>query len=133
MTHLFGIQIHENKPLWAALSLIPGIGKNRVYLLIRELGLNPYVHWGNLTEDQKKMVDRWFKEIILKENISVIGKDFFRQVQIDTDNYISLGTYRGIRRRWGYPVRGQKTHSNARTAKSKKISRGRLVFLIVEL
>ncbi len=117
MTHLFGIEINENLPLWKALSIIPGIGKNRVNLLIKDLGLNPYSSWKNLTKYQKKTIDRWLKELLIQGKVSVLGKDYFRQIEINTEKYMSLGSYRGIRRRWGYPVRGQKTHSNARTAR----------------
>ena len=117
MTHLFGIQINSKKPLWGALKDIPGLGFSTVEKLLRKLSLSPKSTWTQLTKEQKESIEKYLTDQIKKGFSRELGKDFIRERNIADARYFRLGTNRAIRRRWGYPVRGQNTHSNGRTAK----------------
>lgn len=117
MTHLFGIPMDEKKVLGAALCSIPGIGKNTVTRLSKELGLNLRSSWGKLTLEQKESVYAWLKEVIGAQEGGALGTEYKRERALRKSFLISLGSHRGIRLRQGLPVRGQNTHTNARTAR----------------
>lgn len=117
MTRLFGILIEENKPLWQCLCDIPGVSKKISLKLCRELGLFFRAPWKKLTDKQRRSVQNWLVKNIVSQK--VLGTDLRRKHKGDKEKLMQLGTMRGIRLRQGLPVRGQNTHSNARTARRR--------------
>jgi len=118
MTHLYGIPMRGKQRLWLELTKIKGIGKKTSLLVCQALGIEPTCLWTELTDLQKREINRWIELNIAKEK--KIGKDLSRYQQQRKAELIALACYRGIRHRLRLPVRGQRTHTNARTARKAK-------------
>lgn len=117
MTRLFGILIEENKELQLCLSDIPGVSKKVALTTCKDLGLFYRAPWKKITDKQRRNIQNWFiKNVIPYKSL---GTDLRRKRKADKEKLIKLGTIRGIRLRQGLPVRGQNTHSNAKTARKK--------------
>jgi small subunit ribosomal protein S13 len=80
------------------------------------LGLNPDTKIKDLTEDEASKIRR-----LIESNYQVEG-DLRREVQQNIKRKIEIGSYQGVRHRRGLPVRGQRTHTNARTRKGPKVA-----------
>ena len=97
-----------------ALTYIHGIGKYTAAKILNEVGIDPNVHAGKLSEDEVSKI------------VQIIDRDYIvegqlrRQVAQHIARLKDIGCYRGIRHRKGLPVRGQQTQSNARTRKGKR-------------
>ncbi len=113
MARISGIDIPREKRLEIALTYIYGIGKPTAQKICADAGLDPNTRVRSLTEDE---VNRIRAEI---EKLTVEG-DLRREVQRDIKRKIEIGCLQGIRHRKGLPVRGQRTHTNARTRKGPK-------------
>jgi small subunit ribosomal protein S13 len=113
MARISGIDIPREKRLEIALTYIYGIGKPTAQKICVDAGLDPNTRVRSLTEDE---VNRIRAEI---EKLTVEG-DLRREVQRDIKRKIEIGCLQGIRHRKGLPVRGQRTHTNARTRKGPK-------------
>jgi len=107
---LFGIPLPSNRRLLYALLLIPGLGVTRATELCRTLGRAPSIRVSDLTPTQEKALAQE-----LKENYRVAGH-LEEEIKADLHRILNNGSQRGYRRRLGLPVRGQRTHSNAKTA-----------------
>jgi small subunit ribosomal protein S13 len=114
MPRVVGIDIPNEKAVLIALTYIHGIGKYTAAKILREVGVDPKVRAGKLSEDE------------LSRIVQIIDRDYIiegqlrRQVAQDIARLKDIGCYRGIRHRKGLPVRGQQTQSNARTRKGKR-------------
>ena len=117
MTRLFGILMEENKELQICLCDIPGVSKKKALECCRFLGLFHKVPWKKVTDKQRRNIYNYFVKNLGPNE--VLGTDLRRKSKMHKEALISLGSYRGIRLRIGLPVRGQNTHSNARTARRK--------------
>lgn len=114
MPRVIGTDIPENKRLIISLTYIYGIGLNRAEEITEKLGLNPNMRAHQLTQDDIARINH------LLQTEYVVEGDLRRQVQNNIKRLISIHAYRGQRHRVGLPVRGQRTHTNARTRKGKK-------------
>ena len=113
MARISGVDIPREKRLEIALTYIYGIGKPTAQKICVDAGLDPNTRVRSLTEDE---VNRIRAEI---DKLTVEG-DLRREVQQDIKRKIEIGCLQGIRHRKGLPVRGQRTHTNARTRKGPK-------------
>ena len=113
MARISGVDIPREKRLEIALTYIYGIGQPTAQKICVDAALDPNTRVRSLTEDE---VNRIRAEI---EKLTVEG-DLRREVQRDIKRKIEIGCLQGIRHRKGLPVRGQRTHTNARTRKGPK-------------
>jgi len=113
MARISGVDIPREKRLEIALTYIFGVGKPTAQKIIASAGLDPNTRVRSLTEDE---VNRIRVEV---DQLTVEG-DLRREVQQDIKRKIEIGCLQGIRHRKGLPVRGQRTHTNARTRKGPK-------------
>jgi len=116
MARISGINLPLNKQVYIALQYIYGIGDHYAEKICKELNIDRSKRVNNLTEDEVLKV----RELIDK-SYSVEG-DLRRDISLNIKRLRDLGTYRGTRHRKKLPVRGQRTHSNARTRKGKAIA-----------
>lgn len=114
MARIAGVDIPREKRLEIALTYIFGIGRTTAQKICAETGLDPNTRTRDLTEAEVDNVRRW-----VDANLTVEG-DLRRDVAQDIKRKIEIGCYQGIRHRKGLPVRGQRTHTNARTRKGPK-------------
>ena len=114
MARISGVDIPREKRLEIALTYIFGIGKSTAHKMCGELGLNTSTRVRDLTEDEVNRIRSW-----VDQHLTVEG-DLRRDIQQDIKRKIEIGCYQGIRHRKGLPVRGQRTHTNARTRKGPK-------------
>ncbi len=114
MPRIVGTDVPNNKCVWIALTYIHGIGRHSAAKIIKELGIEPEIHAGKLTEDEVSKIAQ-----IIDRDYVVEGQ-LRRQVSQNIARLRDIGCYRGLRHRRGMPVRGQQTQSNARTRKGKK-------------
>ncbi len=114
MARIAGVDIPREKRLEISLTYIFGIGRPTSQKICESTGLNPNTRVRNLTEDEVNRIRAW-----VDQNITVEG-DLRRDVQQDIKRKIEIGCLQGVRHRKGLPVRGQRTHTNARTRKGPK-------------
>jgi small subunit ribosomal protein S13 len=114
MARISGVDIPREKRLEIALTYIYGIGKPTAQKICADTSLDPNTRVRNLTEDEVNRIRHW-----VDANITVEG-DLRREVAQDIKRKIEIGCFQGIRHRKGLPVRGQRTHTNARTRKGPK-------------
>ncbi|SHN36215.1 30S ribosomal protein S13 [Cryptosporangium aurantiacum] len=114
MARLVGVDLPREKRLEIALTYIFGIGRTRSLETIKATGLNPDTRVRDLSdEDLVRLRD------YIEASFRVEG-DLRREVAADIRRKIEIGCYQGIRHRRGLPVRGQRTHTNARTRKGPR-------------
>ena len=114
MARIAGVDIPREKRLEISLTYIFGIGKPTAQKICADTGLDPNQRVRNLTEDEVNKIRVW-----VDEHITVEG-DLRREVAQDIKRKIEIGCLQGVRHRKGLPVRGQRTHTNARTRKGPK-------------
>jgi small subunit ribosomal protein S13 len=114
MARISGVDIPREKRLEIALTYIFGIGKPTAQKICADTGLDPNQRVRNLTEEEVNQIRVW-----VDSNATVEG-DLRRNVAQDIKRKIEIGCFQGIRHRKGLPVRGQRTHTNARTRKGPK-------------
>ena len=114
MARISGVDIPREKRLEISLTYIFGIGRSTAQRICESVGLDPNTRVRDLTEDEVNRIRGW-----VDQNITVEG-DLRRDVQQDIKRKIEIGCLQGVRHRKGLPVRGQRTHTNARTRKGPK-------------
>jgi small subunit ribosomal protein S13 len=114
MARIAGVDIPREKRLEISLTYIFGIGKTTSQKLCDDLGLDRNTRVSNLTEDEINRIRQY-----VDQNLTIEG-DLRRDVQNDIKRKIEIGCLQGVRHRKGLPVRGQRTHTNARTRKGPK-------------
>ena len=114
MARVGGVEIPNEKQLGIALTYINGIGRATSTLIIQEAGMDPTVRVRNLSESEISQL----REII--ERKYRIEGDLRRETSQNIKRLMDIGCYRGLRHRRGLPVRGQRTHTNARTKKGPR-------------
>jgi len=109
-----GVDLPREKRIEIGLTYIYGIGLTTSQRILRETGIDPNTRVRNLTEEEivrlREYIDR---------NLKVEG-DLRREVSQNIKRLMEIGCYRGLRHRKGLPVRGQRTHTNARTRKGPR-------------
>lgn len=114
MARIAGVDIPREKRLEISLTYIFGIGRSTAQKICATTGLDINTRVRDLTEDDINRIRGW-----VDQNITIEG-DLRRNVQQDIKRKIEIGCLQGIRHRKGLPVRGQRTHTNARTRKGPK-------------
>jgi len=114
MARLVGVDLPREKRLEIALTYIYGIGRTRADEILAATGISPDLRVKDLTDEQLVPLRDY-----IEANFKIEG-DLRREVQADIRRKIEIGSYQGIRHRRGMPVRGQRTHTNARTRKGPK-------------
>jgi small subunit ribosomal protein S13 len=116
MARIAGIDLPLNKRIDVALTYIYGIGFTRSRNILQQARVPDEVRVKDLTEDQARQIRQ-----VVQDQGRVEG-DLRKNVQMDIKRLIEIGCYRGIRHRSGLPVRGQRTHTNARTKKGPRMA-----------
>jgi small subunit ribosomal protein S13 len=111
MARLVGVDLPREKRLEIALTYIFGIGRTRSIETLKGTSIDPDKRVKDLTDEEVVQLRDW-----IESNYRVEG-DLRREVASDIRRKIEIGCYQGIRHRRGLPVRGQRTHTNARTRK----------------
>jgi small subunit ribosomal protein S13 len=114
MARIAGVDIPRDKRLEISLTYIFGIGKPTAQQMCDSLGLDRNTKVSELTEDEVNQIRHY-----VDQNLTIEG-DLRRDVQNDIKRKIEIGCLQGVRHRKGLPVRGQRTHTNARTRKGPK-------------
>jgi len=114
LARIAGVDLPREKRVEIGLTYIFGIGLTTSQTIVRETGINPATRVRDLTEEEvvrlREYIDR---------NAKVEG-DLRREVSQNIKRLMEIGCYRGLRHRKGLPVRGQRTHTNARTRKGPR-------------
>ena len=114
MARLVGVDLPRNKSIEIALTYFYGFGQTTAKKIIADTGVDPDVRVKDLSEeDLAKLRD------YIQNNLKVEG-DLHREVSQNVKRLMEIGCYRGLRHRRGLPVRGQRTHTNARTRKGPR-------------
>ena len=116
MARIAGVNIPQNKVLHVALTYIHGIGQKFSNDICSKLSLPKNKRVNSLTEEEVLKIREF-----IDQNFKVEG-DLRREVSLNIKRLVDLATYRGSRHKKKLPVRGQRTHSNARTRKGKAIA-----------
>lgn len=111
MARIAGVNIPTNKRIGISLTYIHGIGRTKADEIVQKCGIEPSMRVNQLSDDEVTRV----REIIDRDY--VVEGDLRREVAMSIKRLMDLGCYRGLRHRKGLPVRGQRTHTNARTRK----------------
>ena len=114
MARLVGVELPRDKRIEVGLTYIYGIGLTTSKKILAETGVDPSVRVKDLTEDDLTKLRDY-----IQANIKVEG-DLHREVSQNVKRLMEIGCYRGLRHRRGLPVRGQRTHTNARTRKGPR-------------
>jgi len=114
MARISGVDIPREKRLEISLTYIFGIGKPTAQRMCADLDISPNTRVRDLTDEEVNKLRGW-----VDKNVTVEG-DLRREVQTDIKRKIESGCLQGVRHRKGLPVRGQRTHTNARTRKGPK-------------
>ncbi|MGQ9897587.1 MAG: 30S ribosomal protein S13 [Acidobacteriota bacterium] len=114
MTRIAGVDLPENKNVLIALTYIYGIGRSLSAKILDKVNVNPNTKMRNLSEDELGRI----RSVI--DNSVVVEGDLRKQIQLDIKRLMEIQSYRGLRHRKGLPVRGQRTHTNARTCKGPR-------------
>lgn len=114
MARLVGVDLPRNKRIEIALTYIYGIGLTTSKKILADTGINPDTRSDDLTEEELVKLRDY-----IQTNLHVEG-DLRRDVQQNVKRLMEIGCYRGLRHRRGLPVRGQRTHTNARTRKGPR-------------
>ena len=111
MARIAGVNIPTNKRVVVALQYIHGIGPKKADEIMDKVGIAPERRVAQLTDQEVLQI----REVIDRDYM--VEGDLRREVSMNIKRLMDLGAYRGLRHRRGLPVRGQRTHTNARTRK----------------
>lgn len=114
MARILGVDLPREKRVEIGLTYIYGIGRTRAQKICAATGVNPDTRVRDLTEDEVVKMREF-----IEANYTVEG-DLRRETSQNIKRLMEIGCYRGLRHRKGLPVRGQRTHTNARTRKGPR-------------
>ena len=114
MARIAGVDLPPKKRAEIGLTYIYGIGRTRAKSLLHRAGIDPNKKIGDMTEEEVNHIRQ-----ILEDEGAVEG-DLRKEVSLNIKRHIEMGSYRGLRHRRGLPIRGQRTHTNARTRKGPR-------------
>jgi small subunit ribosomal protein S13 len=116
LAHIAGIEIPKTKRLFIGLTYIYGIGRSRAIEICQKANIDFMKKVADLTLDEEKIL----RDII--QNEYVVEGTLRTQIAMNIKRLMEIGCYRGLRHKRGLPVRGQRTHTNARTRKGPRSS-----------
>jgi small subunit ribosomal protein S13 len=114
MARIAGVDLPGNKQARIALTYIYGIGNPRALSILEKAGIDPFAKMATLDEDQLNKI----RSVIEQEG--GIEGDLRKEISLNIKRLIEIQSYRGLRHRRSLPVRGQRTHTNARTRKGPR-------------
>lgn len=114
MARILGVDLPKNKRIEIALRTLYGIGPTRAREILVKTKISPDVRAKDLTEEEVGKITG-----VIQKDYRIEG-DLRREVMGNIKRLMSIGCYRGLRHRRGLPVRGQRTHTNARTRKGPR-------------
>ena len=114
MARIAGVDLPRAKRMEIALTYIYGIGRNSSRDILKQAGISPDLKSDKLSDDDVAKIRQ-----ILDQGVKVEG-DLRREVTGNIKRHLDMGSYRGLRHRRNLPVRGQRTHTNARTRKGPR-------------
>ncbi len=114
MARIAGVDLPREKRVEIALCYIYGIGRTTSGKVLKIANISVDTRVKNLTEEEVSRIRN-----VIDQNFKVEG-DLRKEVAFNIKRLMDIGSYRGLRHRRGLPVRGQRTHTNARTRRGKK-------------
>jgi len=114
MARIAGVDLPREKRIEISLTYIYGIGRTTSGLILDKANVKAATRTKDLTDDEVRRI-----RDVIEQNVKVEG-DLRRDISMNIKRLMDLGCYRGLRHRRGLPVRGQRTHTNARTRKGPK-------------
>ena len=114
MARIAGVDLPNKKRALIGLTYIYGIGRTRSMSILHRAGVEPDKKVADLSEDEVNRIRQ-----IIEEEGAVEG-DLRKETSLNVKRLMEMGDYRGLRHRRGMPVRGQRTHTNARTRKGPR-------------
>ncbi len=114
MAHIAGIELPRTKRLFIGLTYIYGIGRTHAKDICKKANIDEMKKVADLSLDEEKLI----RDII--QNDYVVEGSLRTQVAMNIKRLMEIGCYRGMRHKRGLPVRGQRTHTNARTRKGPR-------------
>ncbi len=114
MVRIAGVDLPGNKRIEVALTYIYGIGPSSAHKILAQTGVDPDIRVSALSDEDLSKVRR-----AIESDFKVEGA-LRTEVSMNIKRLMDIGSYRGIRHRRGLPVRGQRTHTNARTRKGPR-------------
>jgi small subunit ribosomal protein S13 len=118
MARIAGVNIPDNKPVWVALTYIYGIGPKSSYDILKKAAVEPAVRVKNLTDAEVSKI-----QDVITSNYAIEG-DLQRGVTDNIKRLKDISSYRGLRHTANLPVRGQRTRTNARTKRGRRVTVG---------
>jgi small subunit ribosomal protein S13 len=112
MLYIIETKLPENKSVFFALTYIYGIGKNTSFFICKKLGFSLNLKIKDLTQEQVIDITKCIDSLNL-----ILNNELKKLKSLTLKNLISIKSYRGLRRIRGLPVRGQRTHTNAKSAR----------------
>lgn len=114
MIYIFESKLSENKSVFLTLKYIYGINKTNSFLICKKLGFSKNLKIKNLSKEQLNYLIKVLENLEIK-----IGSDLKKLKILNIKTLISIKSYKGIRIIKGLPIRGQRTHTNAKTSRKK--------------
>lgn len=114
MAHIAGIELPKHKRLFIGLTYIYGIGRSVAQEICRKANIDEMKKVEDLSVEEEKTI----RDIV--QNDYVVEGSLRTQVAMNIKRLMEIGSYRGMRHKRGLPVRGQRTHTNARTRKGPR-------------
>jgi len=114
VARIAGVDLPKNKRIEIALTYIYGIGRVTAQKILNQANVNWDIRTKDLDDDQIARI-----RDIIDKNYKVEG-DLRREIALNIKRLMEIGSYRGLRHKLGLPVRGQRTHTNARTRKGPR-------------
>ena len=118
MARIAGVDLPRDKRVEIALTYIYGIGRKTANDILAATGVNPDTRVKDMTEEDEAKIREYIDHHLIVEG------DKRRDVALNIKRLVEIGCYRGVRHRKGLPVRGQRTKTNARTRRGKKVTVG---------
>jgi small subunit ribosomal protein S13 len=124
-----GVNIPDNKGIQVGLTYIYGIGRSRSGRILKQVGIDCNRKVKDLSEEEATRIRNLVKDLSEEEATRIrnlvqdeggVEGDLRKEVQLAIKRLMDIGCYRGLRHRRGLPVRGQRTHTNARTRKGPR-------------
>ena len=115
MARVAGVDLPRNKRMEVALTYLFGVGKAKSREILKAAGIALDKRSDDLDDNETRRI----REVIEQQQMKIEG-DLRREISLNIKRLMDLGCYRGLRHRKGLPVRGQRTHTNARTRKGPR-------------